>query len=63
MPRAAGLAAELEEEFGLPSQLIKSRNGVFEVTLDDHLLYSKKSTHRFPEPGEVADLVREHLAS
>lgn len=26
---------------------------MFDVRLDDELLYSKKQTGRFPEPGEV----------
>ena len=34
-------------------ELIKGKNGVFEVRRGDDLVYSKKATGRFPEPGEV----------
>jgi len=37
--------------------LIRGSGGVFEVALDDRTLYSKKETGRFPEPGEVLDLI------
>ena len=32
---------------------MKSAGGVFEVTIDNELLFSKKKTGRFPLPGEV----------
>lgn len=32
---------------------MKSAGGVFEVTIDNELLFSKKQTGRFPHPGEV----------
>lgn len=42
--------------------LVKGRNGVFEVTLDGELIYSKKGNGRFPEPGEVEGEVRKRVA-
>ena len=39
-------------------ELIPSSGGVFEVTVDGSLLYSKKKLGRHAEPGEVMDLVR-----
>jgi selenoprotein W-related protein len=33
--------------------LIKSRGGVFEITADDKLIFSKKQSGRFPQPGEI----------
>jgi len=53
-PRAAGLAADIEAQFGLQPTLIKSRGGVFEVSLDGELLFSKKEAGRFPTSAEVA---------
>ena len=46
----AGLGAEVE--------LVKSRGGVFEVTADGALVFSKRSLRRFPESGELEDLIR-----
>lgn len=40
-------------------RLIKGKGGVFEVVLDGALIFSKKKLGRFPEEGEVPELVRE----
>jgi selenoprotein W-related protein len=39
-------------------RLVPSDGGKFEVTVNGQLLYSKLSTHRHAEPGEVLGLVR-----
>ena len=39
-------------------KLVPSDGGKFEVTVNGQLLYSKLSTHRHPEPGEISGLVR-----
>ena len=39
-------------------KLVPSDGGKFEVTVKGQLLYSKLSTHRHPEPGEILGLVR-----
>lgn len=57
------MADSIESRFGVRPQLIKGRNGVFELTLGNELLYSKKKTGRFPEPGEVEDLLGSRLAA
>ena len=36
-----------------------SGGGVFEVSLDGRLLFSKKSSGRFPADGEVLTLLRD----
>ena len=35
--------------------------GVFDVTVDDELIYSKAQTGRHAEPGEVLELFRSHV--
>lgn len=42
-------------------RVIPSDGGRFEVTVNDKLLYSKLSTNRHVEPGEVNRLVRKYL--
>ena len=37
--------------------LLPSDSGVYEVTVNGQLVYSKKATGRHAEPGEVAGLV------
>ncbi|MCH7664396.1 MAG: Rdx family protein [Acidobacteria bacterium] len=57
------MADEIEKNFGETAELIKGRDGVFEVALDGKNLYSKKSTGRFPEPGEVEQTLTSLLTS
>jgi selenoprotein W-related protein len=47
---------DLIMEFGAEVELVKSGGGVFEVTVDDRLVFSKKALGRFPEPGELNGL-------
>lgn len=39
--------------------LLESSGGVFEVTMDGVLIFSKKALKRHAEPGEVLRLARE----
>jgi len=39
----------------------RSSGGVFEVTLDDAMIYSKRATGRHAEPGEVKRLLQESI--
>jgi selenoprotein W-related protein len=48
----------LDQEFGTSTELIKGSGGVFEVTVDGELVFSKSSLGRFPEPDEVAGTIR-----
>ena len=52
-PQAAGLAAAIREATGAEAKLIKGAGGVFDVTADGRLLFSKKQAGRFPEHGEI----------
>ena len=47
---------DLIMEFGADVELVKSGGGVFEVTVDDRLVFSKKALGRFPELGELKGL-------
>jgi selenoprotein W-related protein len=60
MPRAVRLTEKLYEEFAhriATIQLITSKGGVFEVTVNGVLLYSKKATKRHTTFEEVRDLM------
>ncbi len=39
-------------------KIIPSSGGVFEVTLDDKLIFSKKELGRFPDNDEVEAIIR-----
>jgi selT/selW/selH-like putative selenoprotein len=40
------------------AELVKGANGVFDVTADGVVIYSKHSTGRFPENAEVLQALR-----
>jgi selT/selW/selH-like putative selenoprotein len=43
----------LEEKYGAEVELVPGVGGVFEITVDGQLRYSKKQTGRFPTDDEV----------
>ena len=43
-------------------ELVPSTGGVFEVSIDDELIFSKKKLERHAEPGEVIDIFRNIIA-
>jgi selenoprotein W-related protein len=60
--RAAWLAQELLTTFeqDLTSVSLKpGSNGIFDITLNQQLLYSRKLAGRFPEAKEIKQLVRD----
>jgi selenoprotein W-related protein len=52
------LAAELKKQLGIEAKLIPGGGGVFEVTVDGRLVFSKKAAGRFPDPSEILGLVQ-----
>ena len=52
------MAAELKRELSVEPRLKAAGGGLFEVTVDGKLLFSKKALKRFPADGEVVKLIR-----
>jgi selenoprotein W-related protein len=53
------LAAELKQAFpGVVIKMLPSGGGVFEVTADGSVVFSKKKIGRHAEPGEVVRLLQ-----
>jgi len=57
LPRAAGLADEIERRFGVKTELKEGSGGVFDVEVDEELIFSKHELGRFPGPGEVEGMI------
>ena len=58
LPKASGLEAELKSKYSdIEITLISSGGGVFEICLDDNLIFSKKALSRFPENNEIEKLI------
>jgi len=52
------LAAELEKDLGVGATLVAGSGGIFDVTVDGKLVFSKKKIGRFPEPGEILGILK-----
>ncbi|MCH2100837.1 MAG: Rdx family protein [Planctomycetes bacterium] len=49
----------MKKAFGVDAELEPGGGGVFDVTVDGQLLFSKHAEgDRFPHPGEVEKLIR-----
>lgn len=53
LPRAQGLKSRIEKETGAEVTLTGGDKGVFDVTVDDKLIFSKHKEGRFPEWDEI----------
>jgi selT/selW/selH-like putative selenoprotein len=54
------LAAELKQAFpGAEIRLLESSGGLFEVTVDGNLVFSKKAARRHAQPGEVLQAIQQ----
>jgi len=63
--RAAWIAQELLTTFSFKLgevALIQGTGGIFEVRLDEELIFSRKEHGRFPESKELKQLVRDKIA-
>jgi selT/selW/selH-like putative selenoprotein len=47
----------LKKRFGVDAELIRGKEGVFDVRVDGKLIFSKHELGRFPEPDEVENKV------
>lgn len=62
--RAAWLAQELLTTFEQDLYIVALRpgtGGIFEITLNSQLIFSRKQAGRFPESKEVKQLIRDHI--
>jgi selenoprotein W-related protein len=48
----------LKQALDVDSELKAGSGGVFEVTVDGKKVFSKKALGRFPDAGEILELIR-----
>ena len=57
------MEAHLKTKYnGADIKLISSGGGVFEITRDNELIFSKKALGRFPGDGEIDNLINQAIA-
>lgn len=52
------MAETIKDEIGAEPDLVKGGGGIFDVTVDGKLIYSKHQTGRFPEAYEVISQIK-----
>jgi selenoprotein W-related protein len=55
------LRSSLDSKFGILAEMRPSSGGVFEVTLNGSLIFSKKQLGRFPNDGEIVTFIEDVL--
>ena len=58
LPQATSLMEKIKKETDFETKLIPSGGGVFEVTVDGSLLYSKKRTGQFPLEKDLVSQIK-----
>ena len=59
LPYASRVEEELNAAFSdIKVQLIPGHGGVFEVELNDKVIYTKSNTGRFPDAGEITNIIK-----
>ena len=53
------MRSSLDSKFGTLAETIPSSGGVFEIIVNGSLIFSKKQLGRFPNDGEIVQLIRE----
>jgi selenoprotein W-related protein len=56
---ASSLGDELKKNLGAEIELVASSNGIFDVSLDGNMIYSKFEQGHFPQADEIIQLIKE----
>jgi selenoprotein W-related protein len=64
LTRAAWVAQELLTTFPTQIEVVLSpgTGGIFEITLDDEVIFARANEGRFPEPKELKPVIRDRVA-
>ncbi len=64
LTRAAWVAQELLTTFPTQIEVVLSpgTGGIFEITLDDQVIFARATEGRFPEPKELKQAIRDRVA-
>ena len=50
---------ELKKNLGADIELVAGSNGIFDITVDGRIIFSKFKQGRFPQADEVISLIQE----
>ena len=49
----------MKKNFDLDIELVAGSNGIFDISLDGKMIYSKSEQGRFPQAGEIIKLIED----
>jgi selT/selW/selH-like putative selenoprotein len=52
------LGDELNKNLGANIELVAGSNGIFDISLDGNMIFSKFDQGRFPQPDEIIKLIK-----
>ena len=58
LPSASSVGDELKKNLGAEIELVAGSNGIFDISLDGEMIFSKFKKGRFPEPDEIVELIK-----
>lgn len=47
----------MRKALGVEANLVPGKGGIFDVIVDEKLVFSKFESGRFPNPGEIANIL------
>ncbi len=62
-PQAVSLAAKIKQALGTEPELVPKGNGIFDVSVQSELVYSKFKTGSFPDEEQLVDKLRSTYGS
>jgi predicted Rdx family selenoprotein len=55
------LAAALENTLGLKADLVEGGDGIFDVAVEGHVVFSKQARGGFAPTHDMVEMVRKHI--
>ncbi len=60
-PRASRMGDEIKKEIDAEIELVAGGGGVFDISMDGRMIFSKFEQGRYPQPDEIISLIKEGL--
>ncbi|HKQ63196.1 MAG TPA: Rdx family protein [Methylomirabilota bacterium] len=57
MPQASSLQAAIKDKYGITAVLKEGHSGIFEVSINDDVVYTNETTYRFPNDEEIFEKI------
>ncbi|MCP4022414.1 MAG: hypothetical protein GY729_11270 [Desulfobacteraceae bacterium] len=52
------MADQIKNELNLNAQIVPGSNGIYDVVVNDNIIFSKHKENRFPENNEILNMLK-----